>query len=171
VSIVAVIGPVRRYWWVGLLAIIAALSLKLASRTAALSDMAALRMAERRAHEITQSNYRETLATARAADAEHARAVETAQQEVTNAVSSDYQSRVAAVRARYDSLLRDVRVEAAAGGRGSTAVPGVPVAASGPDAASAQAGLPAGDALIATEQAFQLEALQSWVRGQGAVSR
>jgi hypothetical protein len=50
-------------------------------------------------------------------------------------------------------------------------MPGFPNAPSGADVASGKGGLPAEDALIASEIALRLKALQEWVRGQSLVER
>lgn len=127
------------------------------------------RDAEVAALNTTIANVRTATAQARADDQAHAREVETKQQEITANVSTDYQQQLASLRARYDSLRAS---PAAHLGRGGTAgVPEVPDAAGRSDGAAAQDGLPAPDALIASEQALQLQALQGWVAGQGKVER
>lgn len=123
--------------------------------------------AERSAHTTTVANYRKAAAEAEASDKANAWRVATEQKDITDAVVEDYQGQLAAVRARYERLL--AQAPANPGSGTGPAVPRVPAPAGGTDAAAAQAGLPAADALIASEQALQLQALQSWARQQAAV--
>ncbi|AHE52652.1 hypothetical protein [Sphingomonas sanxanigenens] len=154
----------KRFWWaIPMLALFVAL---LVTR-GTLAGVKAERDAEKAAHTQTVVNYRRAAAEAEASDQANARRVETQQKEITDAVSTDYQSQLAAVRARYERLQSASRPDP--GGRASPSVPGVPPTAGGSDAAAPQAGLPAADALTATEQALQLQALQEWARRQAAV--
>lgn len=105
-------------------------------------------------------------AKAQADDAAHAKAVETQQTQIGQESSRDYQAELARVRADYAERLR--RASAAnSGGGGKPSVPGASAGSSGSDAAAAQGGLPSPDALTATEQALQLQALQDWARKEG----
>lgn len=111
-------------------------------------------------------------AQAKAEDQAHAARVERDQDHVSKEVSNDYQIQLGDLRRRYDAL----RLHAAAStpnpdGRGAKAVPPIPVAAGSADGAPGEDGLPDADALIASEQALRLKALQDWVRGQEAVER
>lgn len=117
--------------------------------------------------ETTIANVRNASAAALASDLANARIVETKQQEITDASSSDYQRQLADLRARYDRL----RAEAAAnsGGGAGADMPGLPDAPGRPDAAATQIGL--SDALTASEQALQLQALQGWTTAQTKVDR
>jgi hypothetical protein len=124
------------------------------------------------AHAQLQSDTRGKTAEAKAADAANVIRVERAQSSVSQETDRDYQAQLAALRRRYDALrLRTGAAQANPGGGGGAPMPGVPSPAGRADAAAAQDGLPPEDALIASEQALQLEALQSWVRGQAAVER
>ena len=107
---------------------------------------------------------------ARISDAANKARVERDQIQVTQEISSDYQNDLAALRRRYDERLR-LNAKANPGSGRSPSVPGVPGAAVRPDETSGEAGLPLADALIASEQAVQLKALQEWVRGQASVPR
>jgi hypothetical protein len=111
-------------------------------------------------------------AQARAEDAAHAARVERDQDQVSMEVSDDYQRQVADLRRRYDALRMHTAAAAAdrSGGTG-TAVPEIPDAASDTDGPAREDGLPPDDALIASEQALRLQALQQWVRGQTEVER
>ncbi|PKP91451.1 MAG: hypothetical protein CVT77_12230 [Alphaproteobacteria bacterium HGW-Alphaproteobacteria-16] len=137
---------------------------------------------ERLVHRITVANFRLAAAQARIDDAANARRVVTEQHRISQEVSHEYQTRLATVRTRADALRSQLRGEATAN-PGSPAIASVPSpgpAPGGSDGATAAAGLPApgmklGDAmtleerLIATEQAIQLDALQSWVRAQATI--
>ena len=123
--------------------------------------------AEAAAHKLTVAGYRKAAAEAEAADARNVTRVQTEQKEISDAVSTDYQRRLADVRARYDRLLS--KAAANSGGGGGAAVFSVPEPAGRPDAATPEAGLPAADALMASEQALQLRALQVWVEQQANV--
>lgn len=101
-------------------------------------------------------------------DMRHARDIEQARGQITNEVSNAYQKRLAGLRARYDSLR--AAPENPAGCGAGTDLPSLPDPAGGPDAAAAPDRLPCPTALIATEQAMQLEALQAWLREQQAVA-
>lgn len=135
--------------------------------------------AEQAAHAQTEANYRAASAQARAEAAAHARRIGEQQQQLSEEISRDYQTQLAALRDRADALRVQLAGAAADRGRsGAGGAPPLPGAAGGSDGAAAQAGLPAGtepdafaleDRLIATEQALQLDALQRWVRAQQAI--
>ncbi len=127
---------------------------------------------EAAAHAATIARVRQASVEAKAADAANAIRVERSQSAISQETDRDYQAQLAAVRRRYDALrLRTGTAEADPGGGGGAAMPGVPGPAGSLDAAAAQEGLPSEDALIASEQALQLEALQNWVSGQAAIAR
>lgn len=105
---------------------------------------------------------------ARADDRANAVRVIATQQSINRSSLDDYQARLADLRARADS----VRQAASAGDRshaGGPAVPGISTAPGGTDAAADQDRLPAEDALTASEQAIQLDALINWVRAQSSI--
>lgn len=113
--------------------------------------------------ELQVATYRMAAEQAKAEQTAAARSIEQKQNEVTHNASTDYQQRIVAVR---------LRAQAAADSRPASSgdLSGVPDSACGLDAAAPQAGLPS-DALIATEQAIQLDELQAWVRAQAAIDR
>lgn len=142
--------------------------------------------AEEKAHEATVASYRAATAEAELADRTNADRVLTEQQTITRNIVDDYQEQLADVRARAAALDLRLRQRAEAGaGQGSGAAaylsrPGS--ATEGAAAASGEAGLPAGDidpqsacalsledAVTATEQALQLDALIDWVEAQALV--
>ncbi len=111
-------------------------------------------------------------AQAAAADAVHARQVETLQNQISQRSDHDVQTRLADVRARYQRLHQGDRDAAtAASRRTGAAVPGSGTSSHGAGQAADEAGLSGPDALIATEQAIQLDELIKWVRAQTALER
>ena len=133
---------------------------------------AAAYRAELAAHDLTRAMIRQKTEEAKAADAAHARTVEQAQTKVTQEVSREYQEQLADLRRRYDAL----RLRAGASGTdqgrgGSASVSGVPNAPRGSDGAASAEGLSLDERFICSAQAYQLEGLQNWVRGQGKIDR
>jgi hypothetical protein len=119
----------------------------------------------------TVANYRAAAEAARAADkaaAERVRAEQTAINERSN---HDLQTRLADARARAERLRQLTQNSAHPGGRGSPPLSGLPAPAGGAGQAAGQDRLPSGDALIATEQAIQLDELIGWVRRQHSVDQ
>ena len=115
---------------------------------------------------------RSRTAQAKAEDQAHAARVERDQDHVSKEVSNDYQIQLGDLRRRYDALRLHAAAPAAdPDGGGAKAMPQIPVAARGADDATGEDRLPGADALIASEQALRLQALQDWVRGQEAVER
>ena len=125
--------------------------------------------ADQAAFAQTIAGYRAAADAARAADraaGERARAEQAAINERT---AYDYETRLAAARARADELRRDSQASAHSGGRGTTPVPALSIAAGGAHETAGEGRLPGPDALIATEQAIQLDELIKWVRRQHSV--
>ena len=137
----------------------------------------AQRDAEAIAHKKTKDDYRQAQDEAAALERVRLREVQAAQQEISNAIESDYRGRLADARARAEQLRRQTQTRAnAAGATDNESMPGVSPAAGGAAAASRGDGLPAAigianieRSLIATEQAFQLDALIDWVQAQAAI--
>ena len=127
---------------------------------------------EKAAHELTIANVRAAAEKARADDAAHARRVERDQNHVSEEVSRDYQDQLVDLRRRYDALrVRLGKTPADPGSAEGEAVPGLSGPSPGSDGAAGQDGLPAEDALIASEIALRLKALQDWIKGQLEVER
>lgn len=127
---------------------------------------------EAAAHKLTQADYRRVRAEQTAADAQHAREVEQAQAKISSEVSSEFQKQIANLRHRYDTLR--VRAGAAAahpGGGGPADMSGLPDPAGRPDAAAREEGLSGLDRFTCSGQAYQLEALQDWLKEQQAIVR
>lgn len=108
-------------------------------------------------------------------DAEaNAQRVAREQEIITDAIVSDYRGDIAALRARFDRL-RAGSPRAAAGGADAAVLsaagnaPGRADAPTGQDRLPSAVGLSLDDALIASEQALQLDALIDWVEAQSSV--
>lgn len=155
---------------VALLVTIGLLSWQLSDTRGKLEDKRNELASEQAAHKQTATNFRLATAEAERRQAEKVARVEAEQKAITERTVDEYQDRIAAVRERYDRLVRE------AGKTGSNPRPaqGVQVpqasgASAGADGGAAQDRLPPADALIATEQALQLQALIQWVREQTGV--
>tara|TARA_R110002072_G_scaffold38314_4_gene110924 strand:+ start:30130 stop:30753 length:624 start_codon:yes stop_codon:yes gene_type:complete len=140
------------------------------------------RDAEREAHRTTKGNYRAAQFDAAMKEADRLKRVAQQQKDITDAIETDYHARLADARARAEQLRQELRSGAgAAGASRDLAVPGVPGAAGGSDAAAEDQRLPASGSfdrgpaeqlerdLVATQQAIQLDALIDWVERQVAV--
>ena len=104
------------------------------------------------------------------ADRAHVSRTESAQRNINGRSAKALDTRLADARARAQRLRRQTRPPAGVTGSGAaTAVPGLPGRAPGSAQAAGKAGLPGDDALIATEQAIQLDELIKWVRAQSAI--
>jgi hypothetical protein len=126
------------------------------------------------------ANVRATAAAVQRTYAQNALRVEREQAQATEEVSHDYQTRISDLHRRVAALqLRTgAGAQAAAdpGGAAGDRYSALPDAAGGSDASAAQAGLPAtglslADAVVATEQAIQLDELISWVQRQQTIVR
>jgi hypothetical protein len=125
---------------------------------------------ERAALVGTVANYRAAAERARTADLAAAQRTAAEQRAINERTIDDYQARLADARARAQRL----RVQTAAtatdpGGSRAAPVPGLPAAPGRTAQSSGENGLPAEDALTATEQAIQLDELIKWVRAQHAI--
>ena len=125
---------------------------------------------EQSAFAETVANYRAASERAHAADEANAQRVRDEQRDISERTQNAFETRLADARARAERL----RLEAAAtsansGARPGAPVPGLSTAAVGTAEAARQTRLPPADALIATEQAIQLDELIRWVRAQAKV--
>ena len=121
--------------------------------------------AERAAHAQTVANFKKAQADAEAVQAHNLARVAKAQKDVTDETLDDYNRRVADLRERYKRLLAQGNRSAPLDAQMST----VSDTAATVNAAAQQDGLSASDALIASEQALQLDALITWVERQAKV--
>jgi len=118
---------------------------------------------EQAAFATTVANTRAAADAARAADLANAQRVAAEQRAINQRSEDEYEARLADARARAERL----RIEAGAADRssaGAAPVPGLSAAARGIDQAAGENRLP--DALLATEQAIQLDELIKWVKAQ-----
>lgn len=135
---------------------------------AQLSKCTDARKADQAAFAQTVANYRAAAAKAAADDAANKQRVEHEQATINEGTDHDFQARIADARARAGRLRTGTPAANPGGGSGAS-VPGVPAPACRPAQSAGENGLPASDALTATEQAIQLDELIKWVRGQHAI--
>jgi len=117
----------------------------------------------------TIANARAAADSARAADRANADRVIAEQRAITERTHDDYETRVAAARAHAERLRLASQAAADLRAGGTASMPGVPTTAGSAAQAANEGRLPPADALIATEQAIQLDELIKWVRRQAAV--
>ena len=118
----------------------------------------------------TVASVRAAADLARAADRANAERVASAQTAISERTAHDFETRLADARARADRLRSQGSGAAPDPGVGRTAsVPGLPAAPGNAAETSAEDRLSNADALIATEQAIQLDELIKWVRAQAKV--
>jgi hypothetical protein len=120
------------------------------------------------AFDKTVADYRAAADKARADDLANAARVKAEQQQITQEVSHDYESRLADARKRADDLRLRLADQANSRPSGTAQLPALPDAAGRSDEAPAD-GFPVSERLLATEQAIQLNELISWVARQGKV--
>jgi hypothetical protein len=115
----------------------------------------------------TVANVRAAADTARAADRANAARVAAAQATINERTADDLEARLADARARAGKLRVSPASAATDRGLGRAApMPGLPIASGRAARAAGEDRLSAPDALIATEQAIQLDELIKWVRQQ-----
>ena len=126
--------------------------------------------AEQAAFAVTVANYRAAAEAARRSDRENVERVAAEQRAINERTSNDYEARLAAARAAAERLRSPARPAAPdPGRRRATPVPGVPGPSGGAAETAGQNGLSVDDALVATEQAIQLDELIEWVKRQAKV--
>ena len=121
--------------------------------------------AERARYAETVANFKDAQAKAELAQKANLARVSIQQRNITDETLDDYNRRVADLRARYQRLLSQGNRSAS----GNAAMPAIPDATGRIDEAADENGLPAADALTASEQALQLDALITWVERQAKV--
>ncbi len=165
-------GIIKRWWPVILAAMLAAYIAILHGeirhwKKVAANETALARQAQS-ALKTTVASYRAAAAAATKADADNKARVEAAQAKTTKEVSSEYQAKIAALRAAYARSLQHPATPAHSSGPGSEAVPNLPDASArtdGPPAPSADA------AFNCSANSVQLQALQDWLKGEEAIPR
>lgn len=155
-----------RIWWI---IPIAALAFGLVQTRERLADEKLTSSAERSAHQKTISNFETASEQARRRDAENALRVHEEQDAITKEIVDDYEAELGRARARVEQLRANATDRTVAGSGNAPIVPGIPNATEDAAEAANQNRLPVADALIATEQALQLDALIRWVEAQAGV--
>ena len=133
------------------------------------AQFAQLYHGEQAAFARTVADYRAAADAARAADRAAAERVAAEQGQINERTIDDYQARLAAVRDRAQRLQQRPAATADSCTGRSASVSGVAPAPCGIVEAAGENRLPPADALLATEQAIQLDELINWVRAQGSV--
>jgi len=136
------------------------------AKTAHYSDLLA---GERAAHAATVANYRAAAERARREDAANAARVKASQAAINERTASEFETRIAAARARAGRLRDEALARADSGAVGAAPVPDLSTSAPGVAEAAAQDRLSHSERLIATEQAIQLDELIKWVKRQSMV--
>lgn len=113
-------------------------------------------------------NYQRAAEQARQADAANKARVEAEQRAVNQRTNASYEARIADARARADRLRSQLEAATHPSGPSAAPVPGVRPAPGSSPQAPGEDGL--SDALIATEQAIQLDELIKWVKQQAGIS-
>lgn len=122
------------------------------------------------AHRQSKLNYRTAQQQAQQMETARLVRVTAEQKRITADVSSDYATRLADLRARYDRMQRDEKARACAFGASCDKyVPGTTDAAGRTYAAPGDSGFSLRERFVASAQAEQLDALISWVSQQVAV--
>jgi hypothetical protein len=125
---------------------------------------------EQAASAATVANYRAATEQARAADRANAERVRAEQSTISERTNHAFEARLADARSRARRLRGEIAGPATdPGARRGASVPGLPAAAGRAAEAAGQDRLPETDALIATEQAIQLDELIKWVKAQALV--
>jgi cell division septum initiation protein DivIVA len=120
---------------------------------------------EQAAHAMTVANYKAAQTAAEARQSANLARVAQDQQRITDDAKNAYNRALADARAKYDRL----RSQGNRSTPGNAVLPTAGQGASGTAETPGQDGFLA-DALLATEQALQLDALITWVEAQSAVS-
>ena len=139
---------------------------------------------EQAAHSATIANVRAATERARRQDAENADRVKAEQAAINERSTHEFESRIAAARAAAERLRRTAETATAdPSRRGAAPVPALSPSSGGSAQAASEDGFPdadkragfpggqlgAGDALVATEQAIQLDELINWDERQHAI--
>jgi len=119
----------------------------------------------------TVADYRAAAARAERDDLANKARVEAGQRAINERTVHDFEAHLADARARAGRLRVEAAAAAADPGAGASApVPGLPAAPAAAADAAGKDRLPPADALVATEQAIQLDELIKWVKRQSATA-
>ncbi len=158
----ALLGFVTRHpWQAGLIAALA-LSAWLWRANNGLHDTI---KAERARYAETVASFKDAQAKAELAQKANLARVSIQQRTITDETLDDYNRRVADLRGRYQRLLAQGNRSAS----GGADLPAIPDTSGRINEAPVENGLPAADALTASEQALQLDALITWIERQAKV--
>lgn len=133
-----------------------------------LDRMTELRRIEAENHRKTKAYFAQAMADALRNEKLRLARVRAEQERINASAEKDYSSRLAALRARYDSL-RGQSGKVIGGQGGTEPVPGLPIPAFGADAAASEDGLSLAERYACSANAIQLDELISWVEAQTAV--
>ena len=129
-----------------------------------------LYLGEQGARAQTVANYRAAAETARKDDLANAGRVAATQRIISERTTHDFETRLADARAHAARLQLAQRTPPAVGGGARATLMSAAGPASGPaGGAATEGGFSVDDALIATEQAIQLDELIRWVNAQAAI--
>lgn len=135
---------------------------------AKLDRITALNASNVESHRATKRFYRAAMEQAQRLEQARLARVAAEQERINDRAQEDYDRRLAALRARYDSLRAQGRASAA-GAAGGEQVPALPYPAFGPDAAAGTDGLSLAERYECSATAIQLDELISWVEDQSKV--
>ena len=159
-TILSLWALLRRFWPVVAVAVlVAALLATRASLGAARADL----RAEKAAHAETAANYRAAAEARKASDIANVQRVSGEATTISAEVTNDYEKRLASLRADFAERVRRATATHSGSAAGAD-LPVVPAAAGRTDETACDPKLPPREALIASEQAEQLVALQALVR-------
>ncbi len=170
---IAYLAILRRFWWAipiaGLLVALALTRITLADAKGA-RDKAIQRAADTQAaFNQTVAAYRHAREQARQSDEMNTIRVGKEQAAINERTIDEYQDRIAALRADFAQRVRAAQAAANPGGGGSAPVSTTGEGPTRIAQASCENRLPPKDALIASEQAIQLDELITWAEQQAAV--
>ncbi len=121
------------------------------------------------AFDRTVENYRRAREAAARLDMANVARVSRDQQVITEKVSNDYEKDLLAARLRADALRLSLANTINSSRSRAENLPRTGTTAERADDKTAEDGFSVGDRLIATEQAIQLDALQTWVQAQAQI--
>lgn len=162
---IAIWGALKRYWQIiPCIVLLVALMLTRASLASVKTerDLAKASLAQ------TEANYRAAAAQRKAEDLINVERVKAEQSTISEEVRSDYAKRIDAIRANF---ARRVQLATSTDTRspGATNLPATSEGTAGVAETACDTRLPQRQALIASEQAIQLDALITWVEKQARV--
>lgn len=165
-TLTAALGLLKRFWWSIPMAV---LFIALLATRSTLKDEKISKAALQASFDQTVAGYRTAAAERKASDYQNLERVKVEGAAINERTVDEYTDRIAALRGEFAERVRAIQARAYPGGDDRAGVSGVPDGPSGTDARACEAEFPLEDALIASEQAEQLIALQKWVRETAAI--